>query len=147
MSAEIAWLLVAAIVLLLGLLLYWQLIIAEGAYLGARMVALLYDWSAERYNRIKEFDETDEDLCLGRPLAARIYAESESTIVDVATGTVKIWRKHGLVEGCPCNDKNEWLYEPLAEHSVGRTRARNIREKGLNPRLPSHPAKEVQYET
>jgi ubiquinone/menaquinone biosynthesis C-methylase UbiE len=84
------WLLVTALILLVGLVLYWQLIIAEGAYFGARMVALLYDWSAERYNTIKEFDASDEDFCLGQPLVARLHARPNTTILDVATGTGRI---------------------------------------------------------
>ena len=45
---------------LLGLLLYWQLVIAEGAYLGPRIVTLMYDWSARVYERIKQYDAGDE---------------------------------------------------------------------------------------
>ncbi|MEW5961021.1 MAG: hypothetical protein AB1801_25115, partial [Chloroflexota bacterium] len=66
------WLLVLGILALVGLLLYWQLILAEGAYLGAPLVALLYDWTAERYNRIKEFDPELETFTLGLPLAHRL---------------------------------------------------------------------------
>jgi ubiquinone/menaquinone biosynthesis C-methylase UbiE len=86
------WLLVTLFILLVGLVLYWQLIIAEGAYFGARVVALLYDWSAERYNTIKEFNPTDEDYCLGQPLAARLHDRPDATILDVATGTGRIPR-------------------------------------------------------
>lgn len=75
---------------LIGLFLYWQFIIAEGAYFGARLVALLYDWTAEKYNDIKEFDEADEDFCLGQPLAARLYAQPDTIILDVASGTGRI---------------------------------------------------------
>jgi recombinase/recombinase-like zinc beta ribbon protein len=67
--------------------------------------------------------------------------------LGVATCTVKNWHKHGLIEGYPCNDKNECLYQPPSDHYVARIRARDVSEKGLNPRLPSQLAKEVQYET
>jgi hypothetical protein len=51
----LAWIFIALVtIFLIGLLLYWQLILAEGAYLGAPLVALLYDWTAEHYNKIKE---------------------------------------------------------------------------------------------
>jgi len=84
------WIIVVTLIIILGLFLYWQLIIAEGAYLGAPLVALLYDWTAERYNKIKDFDETMETLTLGRPLANRLYRQPEAMVLDVATGTGRI---------------------------------------------------------
>ncbi len=87
----IAWIILGAVVLVLvGLVLYWQLILAEGAYLGARLVALLYDWTAPRYNKLKEFDQATEDLLVGRPLANRLHRQPESIVLDVATGTGRI---------------------------------------------------------
>ena len=35
------WIIAALIILIIGLILYWQLIVAEGAYLGAPLVALV----------------------------------------------------------------------------------------------------------
>jgi ubiquinone/menaquinone biosynthesis C-methylase UbiE len=78
------------IIIIIGLLAYWQFILAEGAYLGAPLVALLYDWTAERYNKIKEFDESEEDIILGQPLVNRLYGQPEATVLDVATGTGRI---------------------------------------------------------
>jgi ubiquinone/menaquinone biosynthesis C-methylase UbiE len=75
---------------LIALLLYWQLILAEGAYLGARLVALLYDWTAERYNKIKDFDWQIEALCLGRPLLNRLYRQPQAMVLDVATGAGRV---------------------------------------------------------
>src|SRR5512134_2734534 len=86
----LVWILIIAVVVLVGLLLYWHLILAEGAYLGAPLVALLYDWTAERYNRIKQFDEASEDLTLGRPLADRLTGQAGAFVLDVATGTGRI---------------------------------------------------------
>ncbi len=86
----VVWIVVIAIILIIGLLLYWQLIIAEGAYLGAPLVAFLYDWTAERYNKIKEFEPEAEDFCLGIPLANRLYHQQEVLVLDVATGTGRI---------------------------------------------------------
>ncbi|MBN1219466.1 MAG: class I SAM-dependent methyltransferase [Anaerolineae bacterium] len=85
------WIIVVLVlVLLIGLLLYWQLILAEGTYLGAPLVALLYDWTAERYNKIKEFDKKLEDLTLGKPLANRLYRRPEGMVLDIATGTGRV---------------------------------------------------------
>lgn len=87
----LTWILITlVIVLLIGLLLYWQLILAEGAYLGAPLVALLYDWTAERYNHIKEFEPESEDFWLGAPLAQRVSHQPQAIVLDVATGTGRI---------------------------------------------------------
>ncbi len=75
---------------LAGLILYWQLIIAEGAYLGPRIVALLYDWSAHVYERIKRFDSGDEQWFLGLPLAQALEPIPAPLVLDVATGTGRL---------------------------------------------------------
>lgn len=87
----LAWIFIALVIIfLVGLLLYWQLILAEGAYLGAPLVALLYDWTAERYNNIKEFEPEAEDFWVGQPLAQRMPRQPQVIILDVATGTGRI---------------------------------------------------------
>ncbi len=87
----LTWLLIALVVIfLIGLLLYWQFILAEGAYLGAPLVALLYDWTAERYNNIKEFEPESEDFWVGQPLAQRVAHQPQAIVLDVATGTGRI---------------------------------------------------------
>lgn len=85
------WIIAILVVLLIiGLVLYWQLIVAEGAYLGAPLVALLYDWTAERYNKIKEFEWEAEDFWVGEPLVKRLRGQSNLLVLDVATGTGRI---------------------------------------------------------
>lgn len=79
-------------VVLLGLLLYWQLIIAEGTYLGPRIVVLLYDWSAHIYERIKQYDTGDEQWFLGLPLAKALALIPAPLVLDVATGTGRLPR-------------------------------------------------------
>jgi ubiquinone/menaquinone biosynthesis C-methylase UbiE len=87
----LTWILVALVIIfLIGLLLYWQLVLAEGAYLGAPLVALLYDWTAERYNKIKDFEPESEDFWLGTPLAKLLQRQSQALVLDVATGTGRI---------------------------------------------------------
>ena len=83
-------LIILTIIFVIGLLLYWQLIMAEGAYLGAPLVALLYDWTAERYNRIKAFDPDLETFTLGLPLANRLSTQPGAMVLDVATGTARV---------------------------------------------------------
>ncbi len=85
------WIIITLVILLIiGLVLYWQLILAEGAYLGAPLVALLYDWTAERYNKIKEFEPEAEDMWVGGPLAQRLRRHPQALVLDVATGTGRI---------------------------------------------------------
>jgi len=79
-------------IVLLGLLLYWQLVIAEGTYLGPRVVALLYDWSAHLYERIKQYSAGDEQWFLGLPLVRALELIPAPLVLDVATGTGRLPR-------------------------------------------------------
>jgi SAM-dependent methyltransferase len=86
-----AWLLlIAPVAILLILISYWHLVIAEGAYLGPRVVRLLYDWTARGYDRLKGFDAEDEAYFLGRPLAAALSNCDRPRVLDVATGTGRL---------------------------------------------------------
>jgi ubiquinone/menaquinone biosynthesis C-methylase UbiE len=86
MSPVILLILIALVVALL----YWQLILAEGAYLGKRVVAWLYDVVATRYNSIKHYDPDDDARFLGEPLTLSLQGEAEPLVLDVATGTSRL---------------------------------------------------------
>jgi ubiquinone/menaquinone biosynthesis C-methylase UbiE len=86
------WALLILGILLISALLYWQLIIAEGAYLGRKVVALLYDWSAKVYDRIKGYDSGYEQWFLGLPLSRAMAVIPDPLILDVATGTARLAR-------------------------------------------------------
>lgn len=81
-------LVVASVILLL--IGYWQLVITEGVYLGPRVVTFLYDWTAHRYDRLKDFNAADEAYFLGRPLATALSAWEWPVVLDVATGTGRL---------------------------------------------------------
>lgn len=103
-------LLVIALVVLAGLFLYWQLVVAEGAYLGTRVVALLYDWFAPRYDRVKQYDKAEDALMLAEPVLRHLrnfphpqplpqggrgerplpLGEGWVRVLDVATGTGRL---------------------------------------------------------
>ncbi len=85
---------VVGVVLALALItfLYWQLILAEGAYLGRRVVVLLYDWSAHVYDRIKGYNPGYEQWFLGLPLSQALADHPDPLILDVATGTARLAR-------------------------------------------------------
>lgn len=87
-----AWILGVAVALVLIAFLYWQLILAEGAYLGRRVVVLLYDWSARVYDRIKGYNPGYEQWFLGLPLSQALADYSDPLILDVATGTARLAR-------------------------------------------------------
>jgi hypothetical protein len=71
-------------------LAYWQLIIAEGAYLGQQVVTLLYDLTAQRYDAIKRFSPDMEALFLGEPLTQVLRHVEEPLVLDIATGTGRL---------------------------------------------------------
>ncbi|HIE38798.1 MAG TPA: class I SAM-dependent methyltransferase [Anaerolineales bacterium] len=86
------WILLLVSLALLVVLVYWQLIIAEGTYLGSRAVALLYDWAAPTYERIKQFDPAYEQWFLGLPLAQALEPIPAPLVLDVGTGTGRLPR-------------------------------------------------------
>jgi ubiquinone/menaquinone biosynthesis C-methylase UbiE len=75
---------------LLAAFLYWQLVLAEGAYFGKHVVAWLYDLVAHRYNAIKQFTPEDDARFLGRPLALSLQGIAQPLVLDVATGTSRL---------------------------------------------------------
>ncbi len=80
---------VACLTLLL-ILAYWQLIIAEGTYLGARVVAWTYDLVASRYDAIKQFKPKNESWFVAAPLLAELAGVGHPLVLDVATGTGRL---------------------------------------------------------
>ncbi|MGD9317459.1 MAG: class I SAM-dependent methyltransferase [Anaerolineae bacterium] len=74
----------------LAALAYWQLIIAEGTYLGPRFVAWTYDLVASRYDDIKRFKPLDESWFLAGPLMRGLVGVERPLVLDVATGTGRL---------------------------------------------------------
>lgn len=85
-----SWLAVALGGVLLAGLFYWQIKLAEGAYLGKRTVVWLYDRYAPRYDQIKGFHEGNEAYFLGQPLARALLSVPIPLVLDVATGTGRL---------------------------------------------------------
>jgi len=77
----------AGVLVLIG---YWQLVITEGVYLGPKVVTLLYDWTAHRYDRLKDFNAAEEAYFLGHPLAMALGNYERPRVLDVATGTGRL---------------------------------------------------------
>jgi len=83
-------LLIILLLALLALFLYWQLVLAEGAYFGKRAVAWLYNLVAHRYNHIKQYDAADDARYLGEPLVLSLQGTPQPIVLDVATGTSRL---------------------------------------------------------
>lgn len=84
------WLLLGLGLALIAGVAYWQLVIAEGAFLGQRVVTWLYDITAHRYDSIKGFDAEMEALFLGHPLAEALEGEVSPLVLDIGTGTGRL---------------------------------------------------------
>jgi ubiquinone/menaquinone biosynthesis C-methylase UbiE len=83
-------LLILLLLALVALFLYWQLVWAEGSYLGKRPVAWLYNLVAPRYNGIKQYTDEDDARYLGEPLALSLQGTPDPLVLDVATGTSRL---------------------------------------------------------
>ncbi|MGI6367230.1 MAG: class I SAM-dependent methyltransferase [Anaerolineae bacterium] len=86
-----------ALVLVVGLVMYWLLVITEGTYLGTGAVIRMYDWTARRYNAIKKLQPVYETYFLGVPLAERLRDVRHPRVLDVAAGTGRLMQT--LLEG------------------------------------------------
>jgi SAM-dependent methyltransferase len=73
-----------------GGLAYWLLIVTEGTFLGARVVTLLYDGFATRYDRTKGLRYVYESYFLGMPIARALSGVPHARVLDVATGTGRL---------------------------------------------------------
>lgn len=88
------WTLVLIIVGFISILilLYWQLIATEGTFLGAKIVALMYNLVARRYDGIKCFDPAVEEFFLSQPILENLNNIKYPRVLDVATGTGRVPR-------------------------------------------------------
>ena len=85
------WIALGVIAMLaLAAIAYWQLVVAEGAYLGTRVVAQLYDWFAPRYDQVKQYDKTTDAVMLAVPVMQHLARKPSPVVLDVATGTGRL---------------------------------------------------------
>jgi ubiquinone/menaquinone biosynthesis C-methylase UbiE/uncharacterized protein YbaR (Trm112 family) len=71
-------------------LLYWLFVIAEGTYLGPRVVAWTYDLVAGRYEAIKQFNVREENWFVAGPLLQALAGIEHPVVLDVGTGTGRL---------------------------------------------------------
>jgi len=81
-----------------GAIVFWLLVLSEGAYLNRRVVVALYDQSANKYDAIKEVLAHEDGTQLARPLLEALreaagpgQSDGKTPLVlDVATGTGRL---------------------------------------------------------
>lgn len=114
--------LVYLILLLFFLLaiLFWELVISEGAHLGRRFVVWLYDLAANQYERIKQFDSQWERKFLAEPVAQVLGSLEDPLVLDVGAGTGRLAK--GLFQ-LPDMQAKVICLEPSVKMSrIGRSR-------------------------
>lgn len=81
-----------ALLIMLGLAVYWAVWITEGAYFGQRAVRWLYDRGATTYDGVKQYNPSDEAAFLANPIFSRLEDDfgPHSLLLDVATGTGRL---------------------------------------------------------
>jgi ubiquinone/menaquinone biosynthesis C-methylase UbiE len=85
---RLSWVVAALLVVMcIGVIAYWQLVVAEGAYLGRRIVTLLYDRFAPRYDAVKQFNPLSDTVLLAAPV---LEHKRDALVLDVATGTGRL---------------------------------------------------------
>jgi len=84
------WIVGALLLIIIGVILYWLIVITEGVFLGRRIVIWLYDLTAHRYDSIKQFSDEDDTLAVVRPLSMAIKGITNPILLDVATGTGRV---------------------------------------------------------
>jgi DNA invertase Pin-like site-specific DNA recombinase len=85
-----------------------------------------------RYDRLRE--------------AGTLTLDEMAQQLGITPGTVKIWRRHGLLKGHPYNDKGEYLYEPLGDNPPVKTQGRKLAQRRRFPQVTSNRTDEVQHE-
>jgi ubiquinone/menaquinone biosynthesis C-methylase UbiE len=83
----VIWAFLVLGLVVLGLFLYWALVVTEGAYLGQAVVTLLYDLTPDYYDRIKETTWKRDRENLALPMLAWLEGVVAPLILDVGTGT------------------------------------------------------------
>ncbi|MEZ4666776.1 MAG: class I SAM-dependent methyltransferase [Anaerolineae bacterium] len=90
MSDILRLLLISTLIAVLAALGWWLFIASEGVYLGRRIVILLYDLYASRYDNVKGYLREYEQLYLAEPIMDFIAPHTAPLVLDVATGTGRL---------------------------------------------------------
>lgn len=131
--SELTLLIIVLIGLLVGLLLWWLLIVTEGVYLGRGVVIWLYDIYAKRYDGIKDFEPDFEAAFLAQPLLDELDGYRAPLVLDVATGTGRLPKAlfeavdfHGKVTGIDLSRKMLKIAAEKLAHEVNHQQVQLI---------------------
>ena len=108
---------------------------AGGAYKASIVAKVRHTYGLQsRYERLRA--------------AGMLTIEEVAALLAIDTGTVKIWRKAGLLRGYPYNDKNSCLYEPLGADAPTKSQGWKLAERRRFPECQVMPecTEEVQCE-
>src|SRR5688500_505459 len=75
---------------LIGYLLDREIYFYEGAHLGPRLQAWLYDRWSKNYDEGKQASQVHDDEMLARPLLEALHNVPEPFVLDFATGTGRL---------------------------------------------------------
>lgn len=84
------WIIAVAVFLIVGFLLDREVYFYEGAHLGPRVQAWLYDRWSKKYDEGKRASQLRDDEMLARPLIEALRAVPEPFVLDFATGTGRL---------------------------------------------------------
>lgn len=84
------WIFLVVILILIGFILDREIYFYEGAHLGPRVQAWLYDRWSRKYDQGKHESQLRDDEMLARPLLDELTDVSEPFILDFATGTGRL---------------------------------------------------------
>lgn len=110
-------------------LLYWLVVLAEGAYLGPWAVRLIYHYGARFYDEVRAPSQADDPQLLLPLLREALAGTSAPRVLDVATGTGRVPL---LLAGDPTFAGSIEALD-LTEAMLERARARQAR---LYPQAP-----------
>jgi DNA invertase Pin-like site-specific DNA recombinase len=85
-----------------------------------------------RYDRLRE--------------AGKLTLEETAGLLGISTGTVKIWRRRGLLRAYAYSDKNECLYEPPGDDPPVKKQGSRLSKRRRFPEVAPNPTEEVQCE-
>ena len=80
---------IVGLLVVIAILYYWLIILTEGVFLGRWLVIWLYDITAYRYDKIKEYEMEDEEVLVVEPVLAGTRTVAPR-LLDVATGTGRV---------------------------------------------------------
>lgn len=84
------WIIVVAVIVVIGFILDREIYFYEGAHLGPRLQSLLYDRWSRKYDEGKRESQLHDDEMLSQPLLEKLKDVREPFILDFATGTGRL---------------------------------------------------------